>query len=143
MKNNTIFDYMSDEEFIKRRMVKYNVNFLDNQKVIIEDSMMKAYHIPTGFMMIKRNVIEKMAKEYPETKYDNNMSYLKTEEETNWLYALFDCAISKTNNTYLSEDWLFCERWRNIGGQVFAHVGIDLNHIGTEIFEGSFITALV
>lgn len=141
-KQNTIFDNMSDEEFIQKRMVRYNLNFL-GEKLLVEDSMTEVYHIPTGFMMIKRNVIEKMAKEYPETKYDDNMHYLNTEEERNWSYALFDCAISKTNNTYLSEDWLFCERWRKIGGQVFAHVGIDLDHTGTETFKGSFLTSLV
>ena len=141
-KQNTIFDNMTDEEFIKKRLVKYNWNFLD-ENIKVEDSMTEVYHIPTGFMMIKRNVIEKMVKEYPETKYTDNMTYLKTEEEAKWTYALFDCAISKTNNTYLSEDWLFCERWRNIGGQVFAHVGIDLDHTGTETFKGSFLTSLV
>lgn len=141
-KNNSIFDNMSDEEFIQKRMVRYNLNFL-GEELTVADSMTEVYHIPTGFMMIKRNVIEKMVKEYPETKYTDNMSYLKTEEEKGWAYALFDCAISKTNNTYLSEDWLFCERWRNIGGQVFAHVGIDLDHTGTATFLGSFLTSLV
>lgn len=141
-KQNTIFDNMSDEEFIQKRMVRYNLNFL-GEKLLVEDSMTEVYHIPTGFMMIKRNVIEKMAKEYPETKYTDNMGFLNTEEEKTWTYSLFDCAISKTNNTYLSEDWLFCERWRNIGGQVFAHVGIDLDHTGTETFKGSFLTSLV
>ena len=51
--------------------------------------MTEVYHIPTGFMMIKRNVIEKMMKEYPETKYTNNMGSL-TEEEGKLTYALFD-----------------------------------------------------
>jgi hypothetical protein len=141
-KNNSIFDNMSDEEFIQKRMVRYNLNPL-KEDIIVVDSMIEVYHIATGFMMIKRNVIEKMVKEYPETKYTDNMGFLKTEEEKKWAYALFDCAISKTNNTYLSEDWLFCERWRNIGGQIIAHVGIDLDHTGTETFSGSFLTSLV
>lgn len=140
-KNNSIFNNMSDAEFIQKRLVRYNLNFL-GEELKVKDSMTEVYHIPTGFMMIKRNVIEKMMKEYPETKYTNNMGSL-TEEEGKLTYALFDCAISKTNNTYLSEDWLFCERWRQIGGQVFAHVGIDLNHSGTETFKGSFLTSLV
>ena len=46
---------MSDAEFIQKRMVKYNLNFL-GEKIIVEDSMTEVYHIPTGFMMIKRNV---------------------------------------------------------------------------------------
>ena len=141
-KNNPIFDKMSDEEFIQKRLVRYNLNSL-NEEINVVDSMLEVYHIATGFMMIKRNVIERMTKEYPETKYTDNMGYLNTEEQQKWAYALFDCAISKTNNTYLSEDWLFCERWRNIGGQIFAHVGIDLDHTGTETFSGSFLTSLV
>ena len=31
---------------------------------------------------------------------------------------------------YLSEDWAFCSRWRNIGGKIYADTSIALRHIG-------------
>lgn len=141
-KQYNIFDNISDEEFIQKRMVRYNLNAVDG-KLAVEDNMTEVRHIATGFMMIKRNVIEKMAKEYPKTKYFDNMNSSITEKEQKWTYALFDCAISERNNHYLSEDWLFCDRWRNIGGKIFAHVGIDLDHTGVETYKGSFLTSLV
>ena len=141
-KQYNIFDNMSDEEFIQKRMVRYNLNAVDG-KLAVKDNMAEVRHIATGFMMIKRNVIETMTKKYPETKYIDNMNSLITEDEQKWTYALFDCAICERNNKYLSEDWLFCDRWRNIGGKIFAHVGIDLDHTGVETYKGSFLTSLV
>ena len=31
---------------------------------------------------------------------------------------------------YFSEDWLFCYRWTNTGGDVFIDVSINLSHSG-------------
>jgi hypothetical protein len=44
---------------------------------------------------------------------------------------------------YFSEDWMFCERWRKIGGEVFADISIDLTHTGQEDFKGSLIASLI
>lgn len=44
----------------------------------------------------------------------------------------------KNNQTdegrYLSEDWFFCERWLNMGGEIFAHTRVALRHLGPVIF---------
>jgi len=37
---------------------------------------------------------------------------------------------NKTVTKYLSEDWSLCQRWRDLGGQIFADTSIVLNHIG-------------
>jgi hypothetical protein len=37
---------------------------------------------------------------------------------------------NKTIKKYLSEDWSFCERWRDLGGQIFADTSIVLKHYG-------------
>jgi hypothetical protein len=38
-------------------------------------------------------------------------------------------------NRYYSEDWTFCENWRDLGGQVFVDKRILLRHVGTYTFD--------
>jgi hypothetical protein len=38
-------------------------------------------------------------------------------------------------NRYYSEDWTFCENWRDIGGQVFVDKRVLLKHTGTYVFD--------
>jgi hypothetical protein len=38
---------------------------------------------------------------------------------------------------YLSEDWLFCDRWRALGGQIFGDITIKLDHTGTFRYPGN------
>ena len=35
-----------------------------------------------------------------------------------------------------SEDWVFCNQWREVGGKIWLHPYIKLDHIGTYIYEG-------
>lgn len=87
----------------------------------------------TGFMMIKRSVIEHMIDNYSSLKYKNDVGLSNDSEE--YLYALFDTDI--IDGIYMSEDWLFCKRWRDIGGKVWADARIHLDHAGYYIFKGS------
>jgi hypothetical protein len=51
------------------------------------------------------------------------------------MYAIFDCNIDAKGH-YLSEDWLFCRRWSALGGEIWAHGKVLLNHIGHYEFQG-------
>jgi hypothetical protein len=51
------------------------------------------------------------------------------------MYAIFDCVIDHRGH-YLSEDWLFCRRWQELGGEIWAHSKVLLNHIGHYEFHG-------
>lgn len=74
----------------------------------------------TGFMLIKRHVFDAMIKCYPS---------LTHEESVGRTWALFDTMI--WNDTYLSEDYAFCKRWRDIGGKVICDPTIKLIHWGS------------
>jgi hypothetical protein len=45
----------------------------------------------------------------------------------------FDTAVRE--NRYYSEDWTFCENWRDIGGQVWIDKRVLLRHTGTYVFD--------
>ena len=36
----------------------------------------------------------------------------------------------------LSEDWTFCENWRDLGGQIWVDKRVLLRHTGTYVFDG-------
>jgi hypothetical protein len=87
----------------------------------------------TGFMMVKRSVLDKMIAAYPHTKYVDDVGLGKQFEP--FMYALFDVEIDEKGH-YLSEDWAFCRRWAKLGGKVYAHSKVLLNHTGFFEFQG-------
>ena len=139
-KNNSQFkNSISDENAIQFNMVNYNINYVD--KVLnIEKNIAKVKHLATGFMMIRRNVIEKMSKAFPSTKYVDDVHFLKPEENE-FAYALFDCGVEEGH--YFSEDWLFCHRWSKMGGSIWIDVTISLTHTGIEDFRGCYISSII
>jgi len=139
-KGRSIFKNMiSDKEYIQHQMLSYNLNYVEN-KVVIKDNMTEVRHIATGFMMMKRNVIHRMADGFPYTKYTDDIGFLNGDEN-DFAYALFDCGVE--NNHYLSEDWMFCERWRKLGGSIYVDVTINLIHTGTEQYNGCYLSSIM
>lgn len=139
-KDNTVFkDIVDDKTFIQHKLLSYNLNYTSN-KITINDNMAEVRHIATGFMLIKRTVIEQMAKAFPYTKYTDDIGFLK-KTENEFAYALFDCGVE--NDHYLSEDWMFCERWRKLGGSIYVDVTINLIHTGIEQYNGCYLANIM
>ncbi len=112
---------------------------VEGGNIPIQKGFIKCKYVGTGFMLIKRHVLEKMIEAYPETKYNNDIAGYNAPELVNNFYALFDCIIHPVSKRYLSEDYLFCERWINIGGEIWGDITGSLTHTGTYDFKGSFM----
>lgn len=137
-KNNSYLkDVVSDDDAIRSKLLKFNVNYLEDT-LRIEKNIGKVRHIATGFMMMRRSLIENMFIAYPSTKYSDDVGFL-TENENKYAYALFDCGVE--DGHYLSEDWMFCNRWRKMNEDVFVDISIDFAHTGMEDFSGSILTS--
>ena len=52
-------------------------------------------------------------------------------------HLLFDCIIDPESRRYLSEDYTFCRRWQDMGGDVWLDPRTALNHIGHYTFRGN------
>lgn len=137
--NSQLKDVVSDIDYLKHNMLKYNVNHISNV-LNVTDNMAKVKHIATGFMLIKRHVIEKMIKAFPSTKYSDDIGYL-AEPQNKYAYALFDCGVE--DDHYMSEDWLFCHRWTKMGGEIYINISINLLHTGIEEYNGCYMSALL
>lgn len=130
------------EAYVKANLMNYTMNYSTNRQV--KNNLLEVKHIGTGFMLIKREVLEKMAAKFSELKYDDDINIL-SDDENRYLYSLFDCDISMGSDNklhYLSEDYLFCKRWIDMGGQIYAEVTSPLTHTGTHSFQGHYLASL-
>ena len=99
------------------------------------DGMVEVRHGGTGFMLIKREVFEKLAPHVPEYRASTKQNE-KGEFVRPLVKQFFDTSIDETG-CLLSEDYHFCALWRKHGGRVYANTKLKFNHIGTHIFGGS------
>jgi len=138
-KKSDFHAHISDELMIQHNLLRYNINY-NNNVLSIENNLAKVRHLATGFMMIKRSTIEKMSQAFPSTKYTDDVGFLQGKEN-DFAYALFDCGVE--DNHYYSEDWLFCHRWKKMGGSIWLDVTINLVHTGNEDFTGSYLSTIM
>jgi hypothetical protein len=91
--------------------------------------LVRAKRVATAFMLVKRKVFEDVINANPQwTYYD-----AKTDRN---LSAIFDFALK--DNSYIGEDFLFCDRAREQGFQVWVDPTIKLGHMGVQEYEGDF-----
>lgn len=137
--NSYLSNIISDPEMIQYNLLKYNMNYLSNH-LTINNNLAEVRHLATGFMLIQRTLLETMMKEFPATKYVDDVSFLQ-DAENKYAYALFDCGVEEGH--YFSEDWFFCHRWTKMGGKIYADVSISLVHSGMEDYRGCYISSII
>ncbi len=104
------------------------------------DDFVEVAEAPTGFMCIKRDVILRMLKHYPELNYVPDGPPNNPDAPYHWL--LFDCMVDPDTGRYLSEDYAFCRRWRDMGGKVHVDLQCQLMHLGQHAFRGNLAESL-
>jgi hypothetical protein len=107
---------------------------------VTEDRFIEVAEAPTGFMCIKRQVFHRLIEAYPELNYMPEGAEKRAKAHLYWLF--FDCMVDPESKRYLSEDYAFSKRWRDIGGQVFADFRSDLGHVGQYIYRGSLARSM-
>lgn len=95
-----------------------------NPAVTAGDGWRRVAETGTGFMLIHRDVFTTMQRAFPNIAYagDSNDGAGETK------YDYFSVGVR--GGRYLSEDWYFCQRWQECAGDVWAHTGLNLGHIG-------------
>jgi hypothetical protein len=49
-----------------------------------------------------------------------------------------NCKVDLDSGRYLSENFAFCRRWRDIGGKTNVDLGSKLEHLGQQVCSGGF-----
>jgi hypothetical protein len=118
---------------MKSLPVKWCVNGIPG---VVEDpnsSLVEVSKTGTGFLLMKRDVFEKL-NAHPAVRAFANDIGLPRELDP-YMKTYFDTAVRE--GRYYSEDWTFCENWRDLGGQVWVDKRVLLRHTGTYVFDGN------
>lgn len=90
--------------------------------------MHKMQETGTGFLMIHREVFEKIMKEEPEFYYKNDSD----EAEGDDYYDFFRVGV--VDGRYLSEDYYFCHLARKHGYDIWLDTSIYVRHVGKAVY---------
>ena len=108
----------------------------DPNAVVVRAGFAKVRYAGTGFLMVRRRALERMCAHYSNLRYQRDHSMEAATPSGN-RFALFDCMIDQ-DGTYLSEDFSFCKRWSDMGGEIWADLDSRLSHVGPLVFNGDF-----
>ena len=115
---------------MKTLPIKWVVNGFDGAEQG-PDGLQEVSKTGTGFMLVKRHVFDKL-NAHPAVKPFNNDIGLPKELDKH-LKTYYDTAVRE--NRYYSEDWTFCENWRDLGGKIWVDKRVLLRHTGTYTFD--------
>ena len=111
------------------------VNYQENQRVLVNEPV-EIWNGGTGFMLIKREVMQKLKEVLP--SYNNDVRVL-SGEITDRITEYFACAIEPGVERLLSEDYYFCWKAREHGIRIWAAPWVHLGHFGSYLFEGGLL----
>ena len=117
--------------------LSYVVEREATEEMVVREGFVKSRYAGTGFLMIRRSVLERMMEHYPELRYTHEHKGGDRLEGSRWRSALFNCMIDKDTGFYLSEDFSFCRRWTDMGGEVWVDYTSRLEHVGVMVYRGN------
>lgn len=103
----------------------------------VENGFLQVEGIGMGVTLIARTCIDQMVEKYPELIFDIPVTDpldLFGPHKLDRVLRFFD-KIS-FGYAHMSEDFAFCKRYRDIGGEVYANVAHPIGHIGLKEYGG-------
>jgi hypothetical protein len=131
----------ADVADLQAASIGYVVRFLPtaDSSVEVENGIAKVAYAGTGFLMISRGAMTRITDAHSELR-------ARMGDMADPLAAqavmVFDTMIEPETGQYLSEDYAFCRRWRDLGGEIWADVEARLTHVGHAAYTGSLMQAL-
>jgi hypothetical protein len=129
---------------LEKLVGQYVFNPVKGTKSFSVTEPLEVMEIGTGFMMIKREVFEKIKESFPNINYKPDHVGQKNFDGSRYIHAYFDTVIDYKesitgggSDRYLSEDYMFCQMWRKIGGQIYLCPWMKTQHVGTYAFTGN------
>jgi len=99
----------------------------------LTDGLIEVEGLPTGFMRVRRRVIERMIEKMPERKFTDPVSKVSH-------YDLFAC--ERVDGVWWGEDYRFCQLARQLGFKLWADPDIDFRHVGRNVWRGNLLKHL-
>ncbi|HEY3697073.1 hypothetical protein [Phenylobacterium sp.] len=121
--------------------VGYVVRFIPtpDSSVEVEDGFAKVAYVGTGFLMLARRAVQRVVDAHPGLRARmGDMADSAASEAV----MIFETMIEPETGQYLSEDYAFCRRWRDLGGEIWADMQSRLTHVGHTAYSGSLVQAM-
>jgi hypothetical protein len=128
---------------IRKWLHTYPMKIENPNNVNVERGVIEVTHSPTGCMLIKRQVFDKMIKAYPDKQIVQKTVINGEYVDKPHMWNFFDCIHDPETKTYLGEDFSFCKLWREIGGKCYAFIDDPIAHIGEHQYQGRFADELI
>lgn len=107
-----------------------DLEYDENQELTMNHrGLVRAERVATAFMWVNRKVFEDLVAAHPEWAYWDKRAGKN-------LSAVFDFKV--TPEGYIGEDFLFCDRAREAGYEVWIDPTITLGHMGVQEYTGNF-----
>lgn len=128
-----------DPKVLEQFVGDFVLNPINGKNQLKVNEPAEVAEIGTGFMMIKRSTFERFRDAYPELSYKPD--HVRTEhfDGSREIHAFFDTVIDPETKRYLSEDYMFCQYVRKMGGHVYICPWMQMSHVGSYIFGGSLL----
>lgn len=93
-----------------------------------ENGLWVVQAVTPGFFRVSRRALEKMAREMPWLEFKDRGN---PEGQRSWMF--FD-NLHRPSGIY-DEGYIFCERWRTLGGKVYLDPDFNLTHVGMKAYN--------
>jgi hypothetical protein len=135
-------DAIQNQDDYLRSAYTFPVKLDNPNNVESKDGVIELTHAPTGCFLVKREVLEKMMKEYPELEIFQATIINGKEEKKPNMFNLFDTLHDTKTKRYYGEDFGFCQRWTDLGGKVYGYINDYITHVGEHSYTGRFFDDL-
>jgi hypothetical protein len=115
---------------LKQTEENFPVRFLtEGEPINLEpDGLIEVDGVPTGFLRIRRQVLEQLAANAP--KY-----YGRADAGQAPTPLIFERTLE--DGRRFGGDYTFCRKWRAMGGKIYVTPELVMEHAGTKIYQGS------
>ena len=115
--------------------------------LIERNGLYRAMLAPTGFLCVRRHVMEKMAataEQYLDTTHPTAPPFHWNIFDMGWFLpdGTRPMPAAGRKGEFWGEDYYFCRRWRDMAGEIWIDPAIEFTHSGRKAWRGSLKPAL-
>jgi hypothetical protein len=118
---------------------QYTMSVEDPRNVKVENGFIEVERGPAGCMLIKREVFDKLIKEYPEFTIKQHTLIDGKLVDREHMYNFFDSYWDPKEKTYTGEDFYFCKLAKHAGIKMYALIDEYISHHGEFTYTGRLL----
>ncbi|MEK6748987.1 MAG: hypothetical protein AABY83_07235 [Pseudomonadota bacterium] len=128
----------ADPNELEKYVGDYVFNRVSGGRPITLHDPAEVMEIGTGFMMIRRKTFEHFQRAFPQYRYRPDHAGVDNFDGSREITMYFQAEIDPKSARYLSEDYWFCQKIREIGHKTWLCPWMRLEHVGSYVFGGAY-----